>query len=286
MFICLQRKLQKPSGMLQRLWHSYKSSPSADALVAYKKAIAIFKRSVKEAKRKAIGKFTLNINPSSPKNIWAKVKALTGIPSPPIKLIQLSNCSIFTAPKIAHDQPNHKNFILSQPYNPENISKDAASLEVDFSFVEFELALQHAKGKTPGKDRISYPMPRNLPRSSKDSLLSLYNRILNTGTYPHSWISPTILPIPKSNKPLENTNSYRPISLISCLSKTLEKRLTKRLMCYTSKNNLISHNEVAFKKKHGTFDALIPLQHRSQPKFLCPSSPLTLKKPSIAQELT
>ncbi|XP_017472707.1 PREDICTED: RNA-directed DNA polymerase from mobile element jockey-like isoform X1 [Rhagoletis zephyria] len=266
----------------QKLWHIYKSSPSVPNLIAYKKDNAIFKKSVKAAKAESIGKFTEDINPSySPKKNCSKIKALTGIPPTPIKVIQLSN-QLFSSPleianifgetwsNYAHDSNfhteyiNRKSTILSQSYNPSRVATDAPYLEKEFSYIELEHALQHSKGKTPGKDRISYPMLRHLPNRCKNILLVLYNKILESGTYPHTWLSATLLPIPKPNQAIDNINSYRPISLLSCLRKILEKMPTKRLMWFLTKNHLISHNQVAFKKNHNTLYALLLLQH-----FIC-----------------
>ena len=39
----------------------------------------------------------------------------------------------------------------------------------------------------------------------------------------------TIIPIHKNGKDKKNTNSYQPISLLSCLGKLLEKVINKRL---------------------------------------------------------
>ena len=62
--------------------------------------------------------------------------------------------------------------------------------------VELEDALQLAKGKTPGDDRISYPMLKNLPKCSKDQLLSIYNNIFSSKVYLQTWKIATVVPIP------------------------------------------------------------------------------------------
>lgn len=263
----------------QNLWHAYKSSPSIPNLIEYKKVNALFKRNVKIAKKNSIANFTADINPSStPKKVWSKIKALTGLPPTPISIIQSQNRSFSSATEIANafgsawsnyaedtnfpiPYINHKSTILSQPYSPSRLSNDALSLEVDFTYTELEHSLRHAKGKTPGRDRISYAMLRNLPKSCKLTLLVLYNKILQSGIYPHTWLSAILLPIPKPNKPTNDINSYRPISLIPCLSKILEKMLTKRLMWFVNKNNLINHNQAAFRKNYSTLDPLLLFQH-------------------------
>ena len=48
---------------------------------------------------------------------------------------------------------------------------------------------------------------------------------LNTNIIPHIWKLANIVPIPNPNKDIDKGTSYRPISLLSVLAKTLEKSL-------------------------------------------------------------
>jgi len=61
-----------------------------------------------------------------------------------------------------------------------------AVLDLNFTKLELEFAIQTAKGKSPGFDRISYPMLKNLP-PVKDKLLVVFNTMLQAGSYPHTW---------------------------------------------------------------------------------------------------
>ena len=69
------------------------------------------------------------------------------------------------------------------------------------------------------------------------------------------------IPLLKPNKIKTLIESYRPISLISCLSKTLEKIVAKRLNWFLRKNKLISHKQVAFKPSKGTLDVILYIDH-------------------------
>ena len=48
---------------------------------------------------------------------------------------------------------------------------------------------------------------------------------LNKNIVPHTWKLANIVPIPKSNKDTDKGTSYRPISILSVIAKTLEKSL-------------------------------------------------------------
>lgn len=123
------------------------------------------------------------------------------------------------------------------------------------------MPLATLKGKTPGFDKVSYPMLKHLPINTLSILQKLYNNIFTTGIIPQSWKISTIIPIPKPNKDITTIEGYRPISLISCLSKTLEKIIATRITWYLLKNKLLSTHQVAYKPNKGTIDALTYIDH-------------------------
>ncbi|XP_049302934.1 uncharacterized protein LOC125776092 [Bactrocera dorsalis] len=63
----------------------------------------------------------------------------------------------------------------------KNIAPSAKHLEVDITYSEFEAALSQTKGKTPGFDRISYPMIKNMTTDTKHKLIEIFNDILQHG---------------------------------------------------------------------------------------------------------
>ncbi|KAI5724158.1 hypothetical protein M8J76_016198 [Diaphorina citri] len=61
-------------------------------------------------------------------------------------------------------------------------------------------------------------MIKNLSKESKEHLLSLYNQIWTTSTFPDSWRTSIIVPIAKPGRDPKDPKNYRPISLISCVN--------------------------------------------------------------------
>ena len=53
----------------------------------------------------------------------------------------------------------------------------------------------------------------------------MFKTALNKNIIPHTWKLANIVPIPKPNKDTDKGTSYRPISLLSVIAKTLEKSL-------------------------------------------------------------
>ena len=63
--------------------------------------------------------------------------------------------------------------------------------------------------------------------------------------------------IPKSN--FYSTNSYRPISLTSCLIKILEKIITGRLEAHIEDNRIIDAEQDGFREKHSITKSVMRL---------------------------
>ncbi|XP_071223025.1 uncharacterized protein [Salvelinus alpinus] len=78
------------------------------------------------------------------------------------------------------------------------------------------------------------------------------------------WLRPFRLQESESCTPSEkptldpsDVNNYRPVSLLSFLSKTLERAVLGQLSCYLSQNDLLDPNQSGFKTSHSTETALL-----------------------------
>ncbi|KAG0417175.1 hypothetical protein HPB47_005831 [Ixodes persulcatus] len=69
---------------------------------------------------------------------------------------------------------------------------------------------------TPGMDKITYAMLRNLPETYLDSLLQHINEAWDAGILPQEWKEALVISIPKPDKTPDNITNLRPISLTSC----------------------------------------------------------------------
>ena len=91
---------------------------------------------------------------------------------------------------------------------------------------------------------------------TKGTLLKLFNESCKTGTVPAMWKKTTIIHIHKKGKHKNNPNSYRPISLLSCLGKLLEKVINRRLLSFLEDNNVLSQIQTGYTKHRSTEDQL------------------------------
>jgi len=80
----------------------------------------------------------------------------------------------------------------------------------------------------------------HLGPSAKKATLALFNKSWECGTVPVLWENATIIPIYKKGKYKKHPSRYRPISLLSCLGKLLERIINSRLMVHIEANNTIS----------------------------------------------
>lgn len=110
--------------------------------------------------------------------------------------------------------------------------------------------------KTPGLDNIENVCLKALPRKGVKFLSFLINECLRLGYFPHKWKISKVIPILKANKPPECPTSYRPISLLSSVSKILEKVIKKRLVDFTESNNVLSPLQYGFRREHNTIHPL------------------------------
>ena len=83
-------------------------------------------------------------------------------------------------------------------------------------------------------------------------ITSMFKTALNKNIIPHTWKLANIVPIPKPNKDTYKGTSYRPISLLSVIAKTLEKSLFP----YITANMPITPLQHVYKPQHSTVTAL------------------------------
>ena len=127
-------------------------------------------------------------------------------------------------------------------------------------------SLQYYSVRTPSSIVLSNPqVPRvfsqqQLPQRSLDYLLAALNEIWESSKFPDSWRVATIIPIPKPGKNSLSPSNYRPIALTSCLCKTMERMVNKRLVWFIESNNLYTNSQCGFRSQRSTMDHVVRLE--------------------------
>ena len=134
--------------------------------------------------------------------------------------------------------------------------------ELDFSIKEFEImrSIKSLKrNKSPGLDNIL----SEFLVAGKDCLIrplcKLSNLIFRSHSYPKQWTLNLLKPIHKKESATDPEN-YRSIAISSCLSKLYSSVLPFRAQEYVEKHNLLSDNQIGFRKGKRTSDHIFILK--------------------------
>ena len=92
-------------------------------------------------------------------------------------------------------------------------------------------------------------------------LTLLINQVMNTGQFPDKLKIAKVIPIFKKNYPTLFTH-YRPISLLSFISKVLERIMNNQLLMYFNNTKLLSDNQYGFRPHHSTEYAALEIVDR------------------------
>ena len=89
-------------------------------------------------------------------------------------------------------------------------------------------------------------------------LTYIFNDVLHSGIFPDRMKYSIIKPLHKKGTTDELEN-YRPISLLTCLSKILEKIIYKRLYVFLENDTILSEDQYGFREMLSTYSAINPL---------------------------
>ena len=136
--------------------------------------------------------------------------------------------------------PKDSLFDISKGKTRRHQNEDQGTTTSEFSIQEMNCAIRQLKNKkAPGKDGISNEIIRHLGSVAKKKMLDKNNQSWNTGTFPTSWKEAITIPTLKNGKDWYSKTSYRPTSLLSCLGKTMEHMMNRRLQHHLEKNGLL-----------------------------------------------
>ena len=114
--------------------------------------------------------------------------------------------------------------------------------------------------KATGPDGISPKLLYLAGDTIVPSLTRLINLSLQLALVPKSWKEANVIPLYKKGKK-SDINNYRPVSLLPCLSKILEKIVFKHLFNYLRDQNLLTPHQSGFRPGDSTLNQLSYLYH-------------------------
>ena len=107
-------------------------------------------------------------------------------------------------------------------------------------------------------DRISVNLFKLSVEPIAHVIADIFNCSLKSGVFPQKWKIAQVIPIYKKGNKL-NLSNYRPISLLSVLSKVMEKVTEGQIRNHFENNKLLNFNQFGFRKNKFCEQALINL---------------------------
>jgi hypothetical protein len=150
---------------------------------------------------------------------------------------------------------NNKNEHLN--YLTNNVSESLFLYPTCHSEI-LDIVSELSNKKSSGYDEINMPTLKLLLPNILSPLVYIINISLSTGEFPSKLKIAKIIPIYKTGKK-QDCNNYRPISLLTQISKIFEKIYYKRLINFLMRNNVIIANQFGFRENSNTSFAIIDM---------------------------
>ena len=115
--------------------------------------------------------------------------------------------------------------------------------------------------KSVGEDKISHKILKMTKCSISKPLSLLFNKSIVDCKFPDLWKHGLIMPLFKKGNTNTSSN-YRPIALLSCVGKLMERVVYKHMYNFFVANNLIYKLQSGFLKGHSTVHQLIDIYHQ------------------------
>ena len=206
-------------------------------------------------------------NEHSPKNWWKTIKlnlGLTSFSSIPI----LYNNGVLCTTDAEKCETMNAYFASQCNANYDHITnsdgnEDSPGLLNDIVLTDSSI-LKILKSlnmyKASGPDGINNIVLKKCAESLTYPLKLIFRKSLDDGKFPASWKIANICPIYKKGDK-QMAENYRPIALLSTLSKVLERVVYNQLYEFCRLNNILTERNSGFKKTDSAINQLIYLNH-------------------------
>ena len=217
--------------------------------------------------RKIITKKALLKCKGDGKETWKILKEITGkrkVISPPTAM-SLNGTLVTDETKVANILndffinvgPSLNASVASNGTDPLSFLTTENSIFLTPTDIHEVSSIVESLGKTaPGIDGLTGHILKLLGSAIVRPLVHLTNLCLQQGKFPENLKSALVIPIFKGGDKTLHQN-YRPISLISNISKIIERVLHKRIYDFFESLRLISKTQFGFRKGHSTEHAVI-----------------------------
>lgn len=118
--------------------------------------------------------------------------------------------------------------------------------------------------KAPGEDNMQPKLLKSLPKKMIVQIYYIIKECLNRQVFPNNTV---VIPIKKPKKNPDSPASYRPITLLPCLEKILERTIHHRLTDAVEEENIIKDEQFGFVKNRSTTLQLARIIDKARTNF-------------------
>jgi hypothetical protein len=213
----------------------------------------------------------LKLNQRNPKKTWDLLKEAANLhgSNDNVEKILVNNEIISEPKKIAENfndffakiGPQISESITQTETKPEDFMPNLPNLvELELNDIQptliNDIVKQFKSKNSVDSDGLSTKLLKLIVNEINRPLAHIFNLSVNTGKFPSKLKTSRTVPIFKSGDPLLCDN-YRPISLLSTLSKILEKIVSVQLVNHLDRNNIIYEHQYGFQRGKSTEHNLI-----------------------------
>lgn len=229
---------------------NFNRNSTIENYLIFKKQQAITQRYFKKRRRQEYRNYCEKIHPkTTAREVWDIIRKLRGTPiSQPVQSTNTNWISEF-----ANNYCGNCNDLYIYPMLN---FKQVQFLDDPMEINELIYSLNHTKKTSTGIDNINYEMIQEIPTYAKQKLVHILNQIFDSRNIPVNWKEHIIVPILKPSKDPDIATSYRPITLLSCLGKTMETIIKNRLEWFLEHYRKLSPSQYGFRKNRSTLDNL------------------------------
>ena len=247
--------------------------PTAANCMNYRKKSAEARCIIQRSKRENRRKFISDITYNTPMTIvWKKLKAFTN------KKVVDNEYAVQHNGEIVVNELEKANLFVDSYIETTKIGKHKIPPDMDEVINNYEVTEQNGynqeitmeelrnsirglRNTSTGSDEIHNKFLKCFNEETMEEIKRFFNFSYEMGIVPEQWKEGIMIPILKPYKDRADIKSYRPITLLSCLGKVMEKVIKARLEYHLESKNLFSSSQCGFRGGQGTMDILLRLEH-------------------------
>ena len=208
---------------------------------------------------------------ANPNKIWSKIKSLSGKFASSIRNETLVHeGKSYSTSKAKADafmrryaavsrlnipKPERRKDTVRHLLNAPSVAEESCK---KFALAKLTSAIGSMKPKgAPGRERIAPRFIHALIPETLDFLLSIFNDSWSLGVSPSDWREALIVPLLKKGKPARQIDTFRPVSLTSCIAKTIERMVAKRIAILAMSSGWWNPDQAGFRSMRSCEDQVL-----------------------------